>query len=287
MLSFAEQRFTADTVPILTQEVEDFWSLYDRGLDVHEVQAALLQGIIKGDPLRRGTAPEFVAFVREHKDFYENIRAASLESVRDLAPVREAIRGLVRRFPKARLTPIRLAIGRMRTGGTVYGEEAFVAVEMFSRTASNPTAGLADLAPSRLHGPEYLPAAVVHELVHQQQSQRTDFPLYETCLREGAADFIAELVTGRNLGAVAREWAEPRRDDLFRRFRRDTQGGGSGGWLYGDPAPGQPRDLGYWIGSDICARYWRTTKGKQNDVREIAQMRRPKRILSKALGWKQ
>jgi uncharacterized protein YjaZ len=73
---------------------------------------------------------------------------------------------------------------------------------------------------------EHIPLIVVHELTHNQTKapMRSDVPdLLRACLSEGAADFMSELVASSSINAYVKEWAEPRRDELFERFAHDLE----------------------------------------------------------------
>ncbi|HSM06728.1 MAG TPA: DUF2268 domain-containing putative Zn-dependent protease [Longimicrobiales bacterium] len=112
-----------------------------------------------------------------------------------------------------------------------------------------------------------LPWTIAHELVHTQQDHPrlgslTGGPrlLRGTLLRhaivEGAADFIAELVTGR---PVVNPFGEANEAMLREEFLRDAPGKEYGKWLYNggrDRPEGWPADLGYWIGYRIVKAYY-------------------------------
>ena len=138
---------------------------------------------------------------------------------------------------------------------------------------------------------EALPAMLAHEFVHTIQDypfwgsanggpQFIRGPLLRHSINEGAADFIAELITGtpnRNVYAEEREaalWREFWEDRHTRDYRR---------WLYngwnakalGD----RPPDLGYWMGYRITKAYYDRSPDKAQALREILSIRNFDRFL--------
>lgn len=130
-----------------------------------------------------------------------------------------------------------------------------------------------------------LPWLVAHELVHTQQR----YPLLGamnggprflrgTVLRhsiaEGAADFIAELVTGR---MVRNEYAEAHEGELWKQFKADATTKDYGRWLYNgghaDRPEEVPPDLGYWVGYRITKSYYENAVDKQEALDAILSIR--------------
>ena|SRR5690349_6561706 len=93
------------------------------------------------------------------------------------------------------------------------------------------------------------------------------------------ADFVSRVVTGRTINDHLREWAEPRRDQLFAEFAQKAHGKDNKGWLYdGESSKDRPADLGYWIGSEIVSDYYEQGKDKPAALREIIELRDPAKI---------
>jgi len=128
-----------------------------------------------------------------------------------------------------------------------------------------------------------LPGMIAHELVHTQQ----DYPLLGSMTRgpvrgtvllhsikEGSANFIAELLTGvphRNA------YAEKHEAELWADFQRDANSKDYSRWLYngwntaalGD----RPPDLGYWMGYRITKAYYENDADKKRALSDILSIR--------------
>ena len=125
---------------------------------------------------------------------------------------------------------------------------------------------------------ERIPLIVIHELTHTQVNflaHGGKVPgMLAQCLNEGAADFMTELVANSSINAHVKEWAEPRRDELFQRFARDMaeKPKDASKWLYNYGNAGdEPADLGYWIGNEISRSYYERASDKAAAVRNIVR----------------
>ncbi len=142
-----------------------------------------------------------------------------------------------------------------------------------------------------------LPWLVAHELVHTQQhypllGAMTGGPrfLRGTVLRhsikEGSADFIAELVTGR---PVRNEYAEAHAQEIHDAFLRDASSKEFADWLYNGGNPnrpeGLPPDLGYWVGYQITKSYYERASDKQAALDEILSIRDFEEFFDES-GWR-
>lgn len=126
---------------------------------------------------------------------------------------------------------------------------------------------------------------IAHELVHTQQ----DYPLFGTMtggprflrgtvlrhsIKEGSANFIAEVLTGQ---PVRNAYAEAHEAALWSDFQRDANGKDYGLWLYNGwnrKAVGdRPPDLGYWMGYRITKAYYERSADKARALDEILTIR--------------
>jgi len=104
-----------------------------------------------------------------------------------------------------------------------------------------------------------LPSIVSHELIHYQQSAPSPWratTLLMGAIREGSADFVAELIAGRHINAVAHDYGMKNEETLWAEFKRDMNGTDLGTWFYKDPGNGHPNDLGYFIGYRISKAFY-------------------------------
>jgi hypothetical protein len=122
---------------------------------------------------------------------------------------------------------------------------------------------------------------VLHELAHFQQAitqgvetyQRIfgpDKTLLALSLREGSADLIAELTTGRHINPEAERYGLAHEVELWSVFEADMSGSDTGDWMFVQPSNSEwPPDLGYWIGYRIAKSYYEHADDKAQAIRDI------------------
>ncbi|MCP4248274.1 MAG: hypothetical protein GY778_14605 [bacterium] len=122
---------------------------------------------------------------------------------------------------------------------------------------------------------------LVHELLHFQQVRATgpdEFyalfgekkSLLGLAIREGAAEFVANRVTGRITQQDALDYVLKYEREVWGRFEPQMKGRDTGDWLWSDPSdPNQPRDLAYAVGSRIVEAYCNKATDKRRAMREI------------------
>jgi hypothetical protein len=96
-------------------------------------------------------------------------------------------------------------------------------------------------------------------------------------IREGACDFIAELVSGNK---KKNEYGEKHESELWIQFKNELCNQNIGNWLYnGSTVKNKPRDLGYYIGYKIAESYYNNAQDKRQAIIDIIEMDNPIRFL--------
>jgi uncharacterized protein YjaZ len=145
-----------------------------------------------------------------------------------------------------------------------------IGAEMYARTADSLLGPpLSDWHRAVLRPVEELPAIVLHELMHFQQ-RPISATLLGRALYEGIADFAGELVSGRNINAVALAYLDANEASLRREFLAAQDSTDVGRWLYnGSQSADRPADLGYAVGYRIAAAYYARQEDKAAAVRRM------------------
>ena len=110
---------------------------------------------------------------------------------------------------------------------------------------------------------------IIHELVHLNQLQaigsldkylaiyNDEKSLLSICIREGVAEFFAELVTGEGK-TEARNYLAKHEMEIWRRFENDMFGVETEDWIWDKSIyPEQPQDIGYVLGAMIVEYYYK------------------------------
>ena len=273
-------------VTIVTSDVDRFYALYDDPalaaqpeLVAARYLAAPTPGLAEFMVMRRITPEKLAAALQKKPQAFADARgcAANLPEVR--ARLVAATDRLAQLYPAAKFPPITIAIGRATTAGTANAKGLYIGLEALCAAKFIE----ADDEDRFVH-------VIAHEYVHVQQPLAQVEDREESVLRaalvEGAAEFVAERMTGSVAYPLLHQWAKGREKELETIFlaEKDQKAIGSR-WLYNQKgAGGWPGDLGYWIGYRVAKSYYDRAPDKTAAIKAIIEMRDPAAFLA-ASGW--
>lgn len=263
--------------PIVTSDVDRFLGVLQSNGGAPSADTLRRDYLERGSPglqefLRmRIESPEALAKAVANRRQYYGSLASSLASVSSVRPeVGKALRRLERLYPDAKLPPVYIVIGRMNSAGISTDTGLVIGAEMFGAGAGVPVEELSKWQRSVIKPVSELPGIVAHELIHFQQRPRTNETLLAQAIREGSADFVGELISGRNSNHQLRAYGDAHAAELWREFSTAMTGTDLSRWLYqGDKSTDRPADLGYWIGYEITSAYYANAPDKRQALREI------------------
>lgn len=215
---------------------------------------------------------ELCSAIRRTPARYANVPliAPALDSIGQAVAVMYARFGAL--APDAQLPSVYFVVGTgMSAGNKTYGADPKILIGTeFIRSVDG------------------LPMTIAHELAHAAQrypwwTQIGAGPSWirgtvlAQSIKEGAANFVAEVVVGRELPPQSHAWADAHEAELWRDFQRDMRGTDYSRWIYnganrkalGD----RPPDLGYYMGYRITAAYYRHAPDKRRAIRDIVTIR--------------
>jgi hypothetical protein len=221
--------------------------------------------------------------IESRPNFFKSIRALTANIDKQRAETVAAFRKFKKLYPEAIFPDAWFVIGQMQSGGTTSANGLLMGAEMFTRAAGVPTDELDNWAKGAIMEPKEIPPLVAHESVHFQQKYPLQGGLLCNCLREGSADFLGELASGRlvNRPQETHVWANARERQLWEEFQKDmTIANSSSRWLYGSSGKGdRPVDLGYWMGYKISEAFYKNAADKKQAVRDILIVKDCKEFL--------
>jgi len=276
----------ASAPPILTEDVDEFYRIYDAS-DGHPSAAALQTGYIDAGSAglhlfakqRNLTGKTMAAAIAKRPAIFAEARhcAALLPATRKRVGI--ALEKLGELYPKAISPPVTILIGRGNTGGTAGNAGVMIGLE----TICAADYLQADLEDRMVH-------LIAHEYVHVQQplAQIEDpkISLLMASLVEGGAEFIAELTSGSVSNRHLQSWTDGREKEIEAAFLEDADKVAlDTDWLYRGPGTRDaPGDLGYWVGYRIAKSYYRHADDKQAAIHDIIEVRDADAFLAKS-GW--
>lgn len=182
--------------------------------------------------------------------------------------VRQAATGLEKQighftamYPGLKPAKTFFLIGIRQQGGTIRGNLSIIGTEVVLSNANTTEKDLVRMA--------------LHEFVHTQQV-RPDFQKIDvltSSIREGACDFIASLVTGVPTDEPYTRFGKEHEQQVWEKFREEMNTTLNDNWVStGDNPRLMARDLGYFVGYQICESYYARATDKKAAVIGIIEL---------------
>lgn len=227
-----------------------------------------IKGFTKG---RIKNADYLSGVIRAHSKYYHSIRSStdSIAGMKD--QIRQSLVKLKELYHPAVFPPVYFVIGALSSGGTTSNDGLIIGAEMYGLTANTPTDELNDWLKTVIKPVGEVPHIVAHELIHFQQ-QYDGGTLLAACIKEGSADFIAELISGRHINQHVHDFANPIEKELWFEFKERMNEKNYSGWLYSS-TKGRPNDLGYWMGYKISKAYYDQAQDKKKAIDDILNIK--------------
>ncbi len=174
-------------------------------------------------------------------------------------------------YPKAYIVP-----GILNGNGTLTEVGLFAAAEMFVKSVTMPDENLSQWQLKTISETELMIFVTVHEWLHFQQSyhdKKNEGNLLHKVIEEGVCDFVAELISDKNVMDTDRikkiEYLDNQKnlDFILSEFKRDMYSKDLTKWMYnGGGVKDRPSDIGYALGYKICKSYYERNKDKKSAV---------------------
>lgn len=276
----------------VTEDIARFWKAYDKAMTADPTErAAIFQrdyiepgSIGLKDFARSGRldAKGLATAIEKRPEFFKAIRPLTTGIDKYRAETLAAFRKLKQLYPDALFPDAYFVIGQLMSGGTASKNGLLMGAEMFTRATATPMAELNDWEKGALMEQGELAPLIAHEAIHFQQKYASQDTLLCRCLKEGSADFLGELTSGRMVKRMREThvWANARERELWEEFQKDMERNDNARWLYGGSGGnGRPVDLGYWMGYRIAAAYYQNAKNKKQAVRDMLLVKDCKEFL--------
>ena len=245
-------------------------------------------------PNRIGDAKRLAAKIAENPGVYRDAVERCLPWVAATnAQLRATYLGLKGLLPDRELPQIALVLGANNSGGTAAPGIQVVGLEVICRLSATEAAF-----------EEKMRQFFAHETVHTFQSANSETnaadPLLAAALGEGVPDYVTALVTARVPDPERDSWARNREKWLWEQFQTDAAivraGAKAKGdardkadaafrrWFAnaGDPPPGWPDEMGYWVGMRIAEAYVASSSDPHAAIAELIAASDPAAILTKS-----
>ena len=275
------QKFPRDPfkAEIVYSDIPLFWLAFDKLKEDESKNPFQSQYLEKGSvglhdfvPERIESADELYKLVSKERAYYEKVRTFTLKSGQYARQIRASYFALKYWYSKAVFPPVYFVIGRTTSAGTASKAGMIIGVEVFAETPFTTEYGRPTLRS------DLIPYTVAHEIVHfLQPDPANGNTLLTECIREGSADFIAELTAGEQVkllnGDDVYPYGEKNEKALVDEFLKQMDSKELAPWLYSETTNGRPQNLGYYIGYKIVKSYFDAAKDKKKAVKEILNIK--------------
>lgn len=263
-----------------TEDITLFWSVYDLVQpkpDGDAFQKIYIEagsvGLKAFVPNRIESGKNLAKVIKNNAAYYASICESSLSIANKKERLYECFTTLKSIYPEAVFPDVYFVIGAKNSGGTTFNGGLIIGAEMFGKeNASTPAPLDIDLVDE----------VVAHELIHFQQNYIKDNSLLAQSIREGSADFIAELISGNHSNKKMYDYGDEHEQDLWKEFQTRMLAIDWNGWLYYQKDKSRPKDLGYWMGYKITKAYYDKASDKNVAIREILNIQDFKSFLEKS-----
>ncbi len=265
-------------------DVDRFYQLYDRTRGqptAEQLQRDYLDGGSAGlhqfAKARRITGEAIAANLGRNPQVYVDAKRCMAALPATRTRLKASLQKLVELYPEARLPAVTVAVGRGKPVGTASAD-------------SGVQIGLEALCATDWLNPDVEDRFVyvlAHEYVHVQQAQAfletEQATVLESALMEGAAEFVGELISGEVAYLHLKHNTQGLEKAIETKFQADMDKRDLSDWLY-NSKPGNPGDLGYWVGYRIVKAYYQNASDKRQALRDIIGLQDARQFLARS-GW--
>jgi hypothetical protein len=250
-----------------TDDITTFWQVFDQHSPKLPGEVLQKEYLDKGSPGLKGfirnrieSGKYLSKTVRSQLGYYTYVRPFTLSIAQKKERLYECFLNLKKLYPAAVFPDVYFVIGANNTGGTTFSQGLIIGAERFGKTTDTYQPAL-DI--------DEVDEVVAHELVHFQQKYAKDNSLLAQCIREGAADFICELIAGSHTNQETYQYGHAHQAELWQEFQAKMYHNDWSEWLYYTKNKSRPKDLGYWMGYQICKAYYNRTTDKTQAISDI------------------
>jgi len=262
-------------IEIITSDLTNFFEAYDKAkpnFDPKVFDELYLKKGSKGLKSftngRIKNAKNIAKIVRYYPEYYASIRSSTEQIPEMEKEIKESLSKLKELYPASIFPPVYFVIGALNSGGTSSDDGLIIGAEMYGLTDPSIISNMNNWLQTVLKPVDEIPHIVAHELIHFQQKYKGNNTLLKASIKEGSADFIAELISGKHINQNVHNYANPKEQELWTEFSKIMNKKELKGWLYSS-TKGRPNDLGYWMGYKITKAYYDSIEDKQQAIFDI------------------
>jgi len=268
-------------------DIDHFWEAYDKIVDTED--SLLQKQYLRELYLDKGTAglndlvkargyseEEYLEGILAHPEFWKSIKSNTINTPDYQKEITSDIHKLKSVYPELGPAKIYFSVGAFRTNGTAVGKNVIIGSEQAladKHTAIDEFPEARQTFYKNYRPLENLALLCTHEYIHTQQNELVH-NLLSKCLYEGVAEFISCKATGKTSTSPAITYGKANEEIVVEKFVEDLYlMSNDYNWLWGvNRNELKIRDLGYYIGYEICERYYNQSDDKAKAIKELIEI---------------
>ncbi|RZJ87150.1 MAG: hypothetical protein EOO20_16745 [Chryseobacterium sp.] len=289
LTSFLSVNAQSKNANLILSDIDNFWNAYDRIATTKDTteQYKYLNTLFleKGSPglkaimeVRNYTAKSYLDAIHNYPQFWNSVRNNTMKASGLADSISEAIDRLRLLYPNLKPAKIYFTIGALRTGGTTLKDQVLIGSEISMADQNTITSEFpevfAHLKPFFKSNPIHdVVFTNVHEYIHTQQKTTLASTLLGQTVLEGVAEFVAVLASGQKSPLPALTFGKSNEEWVRHKFAQQLYNPFNGFWLYSNAGNEfHQRDLGYYVGYEICERFYKKAKDKKQAIAEMIEL---------------
>lgn len=276
-LFFLSPIFAQNTPNIITTDIDNFWTAYDKIVTTKDnaeqleyLNKLFIEKASVGQQqmfeARRYKPQEYIDAINKRPEYWTALRPNTLRAKELAADIEAGIEKLRKIYPELKPSNIYFTLGVFRSGGTTKGNNILIGSESIFADEKN----INNLA-----------FTIVHEYVHTQQKNANNENLLRQSVIEGIAEFVTVKALDKPSFAPAISFGKSNEPRVKNAFARQMFNIDRGFWLYSDANNEfNTRDLGYYVGYAIAEKYYEKAKDKKLAIKQLIELDSEIRLLS-------
>lgn len=279
-IAFCSALFGQTKTKIFTSDITNFWMAYDSVLTTQDTirQRDFIQrlyfdkatlGLKEFIVAKQFSVNGHLKVILKFPKFWQSVRPNTLR----VENYRNEYERIMDRFriiyPSFKQPDLFFTIGDLNSGGTTTQSKVLIGTEI---GASDKTVDASEIYPvlqTIFKSQTSIVYLTTHEIVHTQQKGDNLYTidLLSDCIKEGSADFIAEILLQKSVITPYMTYGIAHERELVKKFENEKFGVETQEWLYNG------KDYGYFIGYKICKSYYDNAKNKQKAIFDILELK--------------
>jgi hypothetical protein len=290
LLVFLNSIYILNAQNIISSDIDNFWTAYDKIVITKDsvLQYKYLDNLFlsKGTDglnaimkVRDYTAQDYINAINNYPNFWNSIRQNTLKARKIANELEIGIEKLRQIYHYLKPAKIYLTMGALRTNGTTLDSLVLIGSELamtnkttisseFPENIKNARRKYFDSNPL-----DNLVLLNIHEYIHTQQNPAAN-NLLSIVIREGVAEFVSVKAMNVPSATPAIEFGENNAEKVRAKFEQEMfYINNQNKWLWSDaPNEFRVRDLGYYIGYQICENFFKQTENKEEAIKKMIEL---------------